>query len=302
VTAALLMMLLMMPRAAPPEDIPLPRIDAKALEAVRQDDIARAAAARATRLPSEVLLVGTSLRELNLATTRDASEEDLGSARTALDQAVRVMLVDGDKAFDGLRSLRAVQLEGFLAEVAKFEASGKMSDELDALAGGFVDRMHAAGWLEGSKVALDERELRAAYKLVWSAQVGVERMPQLALTLDEQRALYTLYLTRPHAPEAQRASYEAQRKAATTSDDCLRAVAQERLAIDQWRLEKVRRLGEIDPTYPTAYALGVAYYQVGRYDSSLEAFRSWVERHPEGPLSLRARNHMKAAIAAYGPS
>jgi hypothetical protein len=48
--------------------------------------------------------------------------------------------------------------------------------------------------------------------------------------------------------------------------------------------------------------MGVAYYRVGRYDTSLEAFRSWIEKHPDGPLSLRARNHMKAAMAAYGPS
>lgn len=302
VTAGLLMMLLMMPRAAPPEDIPLPSIDGKALQAIEKDDAARAAAARESRLPSGVLLVGTSLRALNQALATNASDEDVSIARTALDHAFAAVAVDGEQAFDALRSLRAVQLEAFLAEVEKFESTGVVTTELDALAGGFVDRMYAAGWLEGNKVVLDDHERRAAYKLVWSAQIGAERMKPLALALDEQRVLYTLYLRRPHAPEAQRASYETQRINAKDRADCDRAVAQEQLAAEQWRLEKVKRLGELDPTYPTAYALGVAYYRVGRYDASLEAFRAWVERHPDGPLSLRARNHMKAAMAAYGPS
>ena len=296
------MMLLMMPRAAPPEELPLPVIDAKALDHVRNDDLDRAARARAHRLPSEVLLVGTSLRALNMAMVKNANDEDVGAARTALEHAVNAVVFDGEKGFDALRTLRAVQLETFLAEVEKLETSGVVSEELEAVAGSFVERMHAAGWLEGTKVVLDERERRAAYKLVWSAQVGADRMPQLALNLDEQRALYTLYIRRPHAPEAQRAPYESQRASATDPAACQRAVGQERVAIEQWRLEKIKRLGDLDPTYPTSYALGVAYYRIGRYDASIEAFRSWVEKHPDGPFALRAKNHLKAALAAYGPS
>ncbi len=302
VTAGLLTMLLMMPRAAPPMDIPLPRIDMRALDAVRADDQSRAAEARDHRLPSEVLVVGTSLRALNKAMAKNATDEEIGTARNALDSAFRALAPDGEKAFDMLRTLRAFQLEAFLAEVEKFETTGVMTDELDELAGGFIDRMYAAGWLENGKVILDESERRAAYKLVWTAQVGAERMQALALSIDEQRALYTLYLRHPHAPEAQRASYESQRGAARDTAACARAVAQEKLAVDQWRLEKVKRLGDIDPLYPAAYALGVAYYRIGRYDASAEAFRAWIEKHPGGPLDLRARNHLKAALEAYGPT
>lgn len=301
VTAGLLMMLLLMPRAAPPEDIPFPRIDAAALDASRSDDLARAAAARQNRLPTEVLVVGTNLRALNQATTRNVTDDEMGAARATLDHSVRSMFGDGEKAVEGLRSLRALQLETFLAEVEKFEATGVITPELDAVAGGFVDRMHAAGWLEGNKVVLTDAERRAAYKLVWSAQIGAENMKALALSLDEQRVLYTLYLRRPHAAEAQRASYASLRAAATNFVDCQRAVGQEKAAIEQWRLEKVKRLGELDPTYPTAYALGVAYYRAGRYESSSDAFRAWIDKHPDGPLALRARNHLKAAIVAYGP-
>lgn len=307
VTAAILTMLLMMPRAAPPEDVPLPQIDGKALEATRKDDVERAAAARTARLPGDVLLVGTALRRLNHAQMTNTEvlvpSEEVGAARTALDNAVRVVASsDGPGAIDALRSLRAVQLEAFLAEVERCESTGQSTTELEDLGGSFLDRMAAAGWLRGSKVLLDDAARRAAYKLVWNAQVGVDRLPELALALDEQRALYMFYITHPHAPEAQRAAYENARKAAATTADCDRAVAQEKLDIEQWRIEKIRRLGEIDPSYPTGFALGVAYYRAGRYDNSIDAFRGWIAKHPDGPLALRARNHMKAALVAFGPS
>lgn len=302
VSVAALTMLLMMPRAVPPEEIPLPVIDAEALDRVRRDDLDRAARARAIRLPSAVLLVGTSLRALNANLVSNAGDEDVSATRTALEHAVRTVMLDGEEGFDGLRSLRAVQLDTFLAAVEAFESTGVVSEELEAVGGAFLDRMHAAGWLDGNRVVLDDRERRAAYKLVWTAQIGAERMPQLELTLDEQRALYTLYLRRPHAPEAQRVLRASQRASATSDVACQRAVAQERVAIEQWRLEKIKRLGALDPAYPSAYALGVAYYRIGRYDASVESFRSWIDRHPDGALSLRARNHLKAALVAYGPS
>lgn len=301
VTAAILLMLLLMPRATAPEDIPLPRIDGKALEATRRDDTQRAAAARATRLPGVVLLVGSSLRALNSAQVKAAPPEDIGSARAALEHAFRTV-ANEEGGFESLRTLRALQLEAFLAEVERYESTGERAQELDELGGGFVERMGAAGWIDGKRVLLDDAQRRAAYKLVWAASIGAERVPQLALTLDEKRALYTLYLTQPHAPEAQRPSYESMRRSAANEAECKRANAQEKLDAELWRLEKVRRLGEFDPDYPTAYAVGVASFRAGRYDQASTAFQQWIEKHPDGPLSIRARNHLKASLTMYGPS
>ena len=39
-----------------------------------------------------------------------------------------------------------------------------------------------------------------------------------------------------------------------------------------WRAEKIKRLGTIDPSYPTAYALGVVYFRAARYDLSADSF------------------------------
>jgi hypothetical protein len=303
VTAAALAFLLMMPREALPEDVPLPQIDAKAVEAIRNDDIARAASTTKTPLGGDIRAVGTALRELNRALAQGDDAETISLARVRLEDASRnAMGGDQARGFDALRTLRAVELEEFLVEVTRFEATGKITTELAELGGGFVDRMSAAGWIEGKQVVLDENERRVAYKLVWAATVGVDRTPGLALSLDEQRVLYTLYLKHPHAPETERQGFVTMRREATTEGECKQAIAKEGVFAEQWRADKIKRLGDIDPTYPTGYALGVAFYRAGRYDLAGEQFRTWVAKHPDGPLALRARNYMKAAFTALGPS
>ena len=296
------MFLLMMPRSAPPEDIPLPQLDGLALRAIVKDDAARAADARKNRLPGDVLAVGTALRALNKAQAANNADET-GSARLVLDDALRGLGAREPKAvFEQLKTLRALQLEEFLAEVERFESTGQQTPDLLELGGGFVERMAGAGWVEGHHVLLDDTARRAAFKLVWTATLGVDRIPELAVALDEQRAIYTLYLARPHVPESQRTSFHAMRRNASDAAECATVASKERLAAELWRAEKIRKLGEIDQAYPTSYALGVAYYRAGRYDESLSAFRSWLDRHPDGPLALRARNHLKAALLANGPS
>jgi len=162
--------------------------------------------------------------------------------------------------------------------------------------------MIGAGWVQNGKVLLDDDARRAAYKVVWNAQLGAERLKGMELGVDEQRALYRFYLTHPHASEIQRLAYEAMRKRATNAEECQKANAEEHLDMEQWRIEKIRRLGELDPTYPTGYALGVAYYRTGRLEQSIESFKDWIVKHPDGPYALRARNHLKAAVTAFGPT
>jgi len=315
-SVAFVLLFLLMPRAVPPEDIPLPEIDARALAAVERDDVTRAQRARQTRLPDDVLAVGSAIRAFGKAQSAatevavgdaEGRVEAVSDARAHLDDALRQLVARSTDPSttslvrEDLRTLRAVQLAGFLDEVRRFEATGKSTPELEELGGAFVPRMSAAGWIEGKNVLLTEREQKVTYKLVWTTILGASQVSDLALTLDEQRVLYTLYLTRPHAPEAQRQGYVAQRKAASSAVECARADAEERAAAELWRADKIRKLGEVDPTYPTGFALGVAYFRAGRYDQSVEAFRAWSDRHPDGPWALRSRHHLKAALLAYGP-
>jgi hypothetical protein len=294
---AILMFLLTMPRATVPEDVPLPAVDQRALDAVTRADDARATNARTSRLSPDILAVGTTLRALNAALSADDPDK-ANDAREAVDGAVRSVPKEG--VIEGLLALRASQLEQFLAEVARFEDTGTESKELVELAGPFVQRMRDAGWIDGKLVILDEPERRVSFKVAWNTLAGTDSAPPMQLTLDEQRVLYRLYLRHPHPPELQRMGLVAQRRDALTPADCESWARSVKRATETWRADKIRRLGALDPTYPTHYALGVAMYRAGDYEGSIDAFRAWIDAHPDGKWSMRARNHLKAALAAYG--
>lgn len=300
ITIGVLMFALTMPRATVPDAVPLPTVDARALETIMRADDERAARAKATRLPSDVLALGSAVRALQAVQQKDdPTDNEQQGANAMLDDARRILAGRKDWQEDVL-VLRAVQMSAFLEELARYEGTGTVSKDLEELGGGFVRRMNSSGWAEGRRIVLDGPQRRAIFKTVWNAIAGVDMAPAFALALDEQRALYTLYLSRPYAGEQQLRTIEAQRRDATTSEQCMKAAANERRAREDWRADKIRRLGQIDPAYPTAYALGVVYYRGGHYDLSSDAFRAWIDAHPDGPLAARARNHLKAALSAYG--
>lgn len=296
------MLFLVMPHATAPDAIPLPILDNRALAKVHAEDRDRAKRAQAQRLPTDVLAVGTALRGMNFAQAHPAPDADISAPKKILEDALRGVAdrKDKDSAISDLLTLRAVQLEAFLHEVDKFETTGEATRELEELGGGFVGRMRAAGWIEDRHVLLSNTQQAVSFKIVWNALTGLESVPAFHPTLDEQRALYTLFLTRPHPGESARFEIDAQRRRASDEAACQRAAADERRATEMWRVEKIKRLGTLDPQYPTAYALGVAYYRAARYDQAVDAFRSFVDAHPDGPYALRAQDHLKAAIAAYG--
>lgn len=298
VSVCVILLALLMPRSTRPESVPLPLVDDRAFTAAVEEDVARARDARQKPLPAAVLGVGTAFRAFQAAAARRADETATVQVRTALNAAVSVVTRRGE-ASSALRDLRALQLEAFLEAERAFEHTHQVTPDLQELGGPFVDRMRAVGWLENDRFVGDERQLRVAYKAMWNAVIG-DATPELALTLDEQRALYGLYLAHPHAPEIRRDELAAERAAARTEAECDRALATYRRAVESWRADKIRALGRMDPTYPTQYALGVALYRAGQHDLAAQAFQAWLSTHPDGPYSLRAKNHLKAAAEASG--
>ncbi len=298
VTIGLLLFALVMPRATEPRDIPMPALDGAALRKTMDADRARAARARDKRLPDDILVLGTAIRGLNRAQTHTGADAEMvvAQARIAVDDAKRALKKE---SLEDILTLRAVQLDEFLAEVAKFEATGKETPELVDLAGGFIPRMREATWIRGDRVLLEDAQRRAAYKLVWNAVAGVSG-PDFELSVDEERVLYTFYIAHPHVPEARAAAVEAELAQATDPAACAAAHANEHRLVELWRADKIQKLAALDPSYPTDYALGVAYYRAARYEASIDAFRRWIDQHPDGPYTLRARNHLRAALAAYG--
>ncbi len=298
VTVGLLLGALLLPHMSPPEDVPLPRTDTRVLAATERGDDTRAARAEATELPAEVRALGDAVRAFNVAEAKDARETNWPKLRAEVDRTRRIAL---EKGIDAIVSLRAVQLAIFLREVRRYEQTGEISAELDAVGGAFVRRMSIVGWVDGRRVAFDEHALRAAFKLKWNAVTRFEQVPELALSLDETRALYAFYLTHPLVPDTARLTFAAARKTARTPADCAALAEGERIAREGWRLEKVEQIGKQDPAYPLLFARGVEQYRTGKFDLAASTFTRWLESHPDGPFTLRARNHLRASLAASRP-
>jgi len=298
---AAIFLALMMPRATPPDGIPLPDIDMRTLSRVEHADDARAAAAEAKRLPADVLAIGSAFRAVNRSEVHGDDEVTRIDAKRSLDTMMRA-LEPRPSLDEELLSLRAVQTRRFLEGVRRWEATGESDSELDELGGMFIKSMDDAGWVRRSASArlllLTDSQRRVVFKTFWNIAVGLEGRAPFTLTLDEQRSIYAFYIQHPHPPEAHRLGLLAQRNQATTPEACFRVNVEQARQSDTWLAEKLKRLGAIDPSYPTAYALGVVYYRAGRYDLSSEAFNAYVAAHPDGSLTLRARNHLKAALVA----
>ncbi|HEY2511630.1 MAG TPA: hypothetical protein VGI39_12265, partial [Polyangiaceae bacterium] len=127
----------------------------------------------------------------------------------------------------------------------------------------------------------------------------LERAP-FTLGRDEERALYAFYLRHPHAPESLRARIDEARSGAKTARACVALEEAERLAAEQWRLDKIHRLGQIDPEYPTAYAVGIALFRHKDFPAAAGSFQDWLDAHPDGPWALRARSYLRASLAGTG--
>jgi hypothetical protein len=295
---ALVLGLLLLPRRTAPESVPLPVVDARALARTVADAEALAEQARRVPLPGPVRALGGATRDFHGLEARGATDTQLYDARRAVDAALADALAGGGERMLELRELRAVQLDAFLQELSRFETTGVQSPELEALGGGFVRSLTAEGWCEGRVVAPGEAARRSMFKQMWNALLGLEDRPELALTLDEQRALYAFYLSHPRPPKAMRDALAEARRGARDAAACAALDEAARGAAEAWRLERIGRLAAIDPAYPADYARGVAGYRRGDYGASAQAFRRWLEAHPDGPLALRAQNFLRAAANA----
>lgn len=292
---ALVLGALLLPRRGAPESVPLPVADRAVLARVVAADTELAERARRDPLPGAVRALGSAVRAFHALEARDAESRELFDARRAVDTALVDALRGG---IEPLVSLRAVQLDGFLSEVHRFEATGERSAELDALAGGFVRSLTQEGWCDGHVVAPDPMVLRVMFKHMWDAFLGLDGRTELGPTLDEERVLYAFYLSHAHPSKHMREAITAARRGAHDQRSCTALDEAERAATEAWRLEHIARLAAIDPSYPADYARGVANFRRGDYGASVTAFESWLQSHPDGPLYLRAQAFLRAAAAA----
>src|SRR5262245_6282829 len=95
---ALVLGLLLLPRGAPPEAVPLPIADRRELARAAAADAALAESARRDPLPGPVRALGSAVRDFHVLEAQDADVRDLGAARGRVDAALVEAIAAGDDA------------------------------------------------------------------------------------------------------------------------------------------------------------------------------------------------------------
>jgi len=257
------------PRATEPDalSLPLPTPDRAHLRTLAVAERERAVEARRHALSFASRSVGEMLRRVGEAEGRPNS--NVSAAVVDLRALARRAL--RDEGAGGLLALRAVQSELFVGAARAWASGGAPNAELRELGGDFTDLATKSGWRDGHALQLTDEELALLFRMRWSDLTGLGDEPPFAATLDEYRERYALLLRHPSGADAR--------------------VRRER------QLGYVTALEKLDPDYPAAFARGVLFYRSGAYEASAAAFRAHLATHPNGRFTLRAKNHLLAALA-----
>lgn len=291
---------LMLPRAAPPDEVPPPQVDRARLEQVYAQERTLAEQAEREGLSDDARALGSELRAYHAMQVRGAARAELDEAKVRVEKA-RAFLV-AREGLPALAKLFAVQQTHFLRELARWEREGEHTDlpeqqkERDELGGVYLQRLRDASWADAHRTVLHDDERRVLYKMMWGTDVGLDGEGPFALDPNERRVLYGLFLRAPHPPELLLASLNATRARAKTQEDCRIADNEIRKATARWRVAKISALAEFAPDYPKHYAIGIAQLEGGDYAAAAEAFRTALQASPDGPYALRTRNMLKYAM------
>lgn len=279
IVVAVVAAIIAVPRPALLDEIPRPIPDRRVLNQISEADTARAAQF-ARQTPSyDVRALGEAMRRYGAADA-DGDAARTESALRAIAAVLPAAAAGGDEP---LLQLRAYEMWLFLEQVKRFESTGEESTELRELGGGFAALVRRARWLapggNGQTLAVPHFVREALFRKRWNEITGLRRTP-FAPHVHEVRALYAFLLAHPVLSVA--------------AEKVVERVVRCRAA-DEYLLNKVRELGELDREYPADMARGILLLRLDRTRDAVEALAGYVERRPDGPYAMRARNALRAA-------
>jgi len=258
------------PRATEPTlafELPLPTPNHARLRERAATERLRATEARRHTLAYPVRAVGETIRRIGRAATEGGGNADAKLADLRV-FTVRALKEGGTS---GLLALRAIQAELFVSACHDAARSGTANDDLRELGGDFHTLARASDWLDTLNLRLTDDELALLFRIRWNELTGLAQHPTFVASLDEQRARYALLLRLPAG-----------------ADSAARL---------EHQLGYVAALETLDRDYPAALARGVVLYRSGAYEAAATAFRAHLAARRDGPWSLRAGNHLLAALA-----
>jgi hypothetical protein len=253
------------PRPTTPLVLPLPEPHHAVLARDRAADRARIERATREGLPYATRAVGEALRRFGAASASKGGNSDpvLKQLRN-LAQAE----VTAGRA-DSLLALRAVQTALFVTATRQWEERGRVEPELRELGGDFPELATRSAWLKDSRVILTDEELALLFRMRWNDLTGLGATQPFTARLDEYRERYSLLLRHP---SGENPSVRLKRQ-----------------------LGYVAAMETLDREYPAMFARGVLLYRAEAFEASADAFRAHLAKRPDGPWTLRAKNHLLAA-------
>lgn len=266
VGASALAALLVVPRDVPPTALPLPSVDRAQVRRETELEAARAGQARAG-LPREVRSVGEAFRRHGRAGF---------SQRELLPQLIRPLRRWTAEAIERhgvapLLALRALQTQLLLEAFG--DRAAEPPNEVIELAGGLLQPGLSLGWFRPGPEGADDAELAALFRVYWARTLGLAERHPFAPSLNEWRVYYRFLLRRPILEGADR------------DGDLARKV------------EYVAALAWHDRDYPAHLARGIVSFWRGAPAEAALELAKHLELHPDGPWTLRARNHLAACGA-----
>ncbi|HTQ08421.1 MAG TPA: hypothetical protein VMI54_31415 [Polyangiaceae bacterium] len=258
--------LLAAPRPTEPLVLPLPEPHRSTLERSRAEDRARVEQVRSRGLSFAARSVGEELRRFGAAVAHKSPDAPLllATLRGLAKNELR------DDAGRPLLALRAVQTELFVEATHAWERTGKLDDDLRELGGDFADLAQRSGWFSAQTLVLEDDERALLFRMRWNDLTGLGDKPPFADTQDELRDRYALLLRHPSGDTpAERARRQ---------------------------LGYVDAVEALDHDFPAMFARGVLLFRTEAYEASADAFRAHLAAHPDGPWTLRAKNHLLEAL------
>lgn len=267
---ALVTAVFVVPRPHTPRDVPYPQLDASVANAEYAEIAERARDTARTGLHVDIRGIGERLRRVSRLETSSDRETYL-SERARLRLLVQGLLRDQRER--ELLALRDVQTMLFVEDLhehwrkpsAETEASVR---ELGANVLSYLDA--AKTWLP-THPHLDPT-LAALFIQRWADVLNLEQHLLLAPSANAQRLIQRFLI-----------AYQLNKGAKRDNQQLLALLSS---------------VPDYSPDYPSEYARGIVFYQMGAFTEAIAAFERHLSEHPDGAWAGRAHNFRLEAIRA----
>lgn len=295
VAVSWLAVLLIIPRGAPPDHLPVPRVSPRERAALDARRVALAREAETGELHGTARVLGATIRELGRAEhARD---------RIAVLEVQRRLEADANDALraapEALPVVRAYQAQRFVEAVRRWEATGIEDDALIELGGELTTVLREHGWVEesggGRRVLPDDLVLAFLHERRFN-ELLERPHPLLELHPTARRAWLGFAMTRP--PRFADPGELGTERDGEPSAPSKALIGRREAPVggDTFVLRKIPEVEALDPNYPAMYARGILWMRMQRWEPAAEAFAMHLEARPDGLLGLRAQNHLRKCL------